>query len=604
VSGTAITPLGIVASDSGADTLTYSANGTLPPGLAIDHTTGSITGTPTTAGSYPVTVTATDTDGFSGAVTFTWTVQNTVTVTNPGAQTVVSGTAITPLGIVASDSGADTLTYSANGTLPPGLAIDHTTGAITGTPTTAGVYSTTITATDTDGFTGTATFAWTIQNTVTVTNPGAQSNQSGTAITPLTIGATDSGADAVTYSAGGTLPPGLAIDHTSGVITGTPTTSGVYPVTITATDGDGYSGSASFSWTIHNAVSVTNPGAQTSVSGTAITPLGIVASDSGAETLTYADGGSLPPGLAIDHATGAITGTPTTAGAYPVTITVTDTDAVSGAATFTWTVHNTVTVANPGAQSGTVGTAITTLSNSASDSSAHATITSWSATGLPAGLAIDSGTGKVTGTPTATCTCSVTVTATDSTGATGSATFTWTIAPSAGAPTVTRVQRSSGPTSGGARVRITGTHLTGATQVLFGTVPGTRLHWNKKGTKLVVFTPAEPAGVVDVTVKTPSGTSVLSLSDRYTFVGPAVTKVEPKKGPAAGGQRVLIHGTHLQGATAVTFGSAPATFTVNGAGTTVTATSPAGSPGTVDVVVTSPGGVSAVNPGDQYTYTS
>jgi len=73
---------------------------------------------------------------------------------------------------VASDSGADTLTYSANGTLPPGLAIDHTTGAITGTPTTAGVYSTTITATDTDGFTGTATFAWTIQNTVTVTNPG------------------------------------------------------------------------------------------------------------------------------------------------------------------------------------------------------------------------------------------------------------------------------------------------------------------------------------------------------------------------------------------------------------------------------------------------
>ena len=105
-------------------------------------------------------------------------------------------------------------------------------------------------------------------------------------------------------------------------------------------------------------------------------------------------------------------------------------------------------------------------------------------------------------------------------------------------------------------------------------------------------------------MKTPSGTSVLSLSDRYTFVGPAVTKVEPKKGPAAGGQRVLIHGTHLQGATAVTFGSAPATFTVNGAGTTVTATSPAGSPGTVDVVVTSPGGVSAVNPGDQYTYTS
>jgi len=169
---------------------------------------------------------------------------------------------------------------------------------------------------------------------------------------------------------------------------------------------------------------------------------------------------------------------------------------------------------------------------------------------------------------------------------------------------VTVVQRSSGPTAGGARVRITGTRLAGATQVLFGSVPGTRLHWNKKGTKLVVYTPAESAGVVDVTVQTPNGTSVLSSSDRYTFLGPVVTQVAPKKGPAAGGQRVQIKGKDLKGATAVSFGSAPATYSVNAAGTLITAVTPAGTPGTVDVVVTCPGGVSAVSPGDQFTYTS
>jgi hypothetical protein len=91
---------------------------------------------------------------------------------------------------------------------------------------------------------------------------------------------------------------------------------------------------------------------------------------------------------------------------------------------------NTVTVTNPGSQTGTVGTA-TSLQMSATDSQSGQTFT-WSATGLPAGLSINSSTGLISGTPTTANTYSVSVTATDTTGAKGSASFTWTISSSGG----------------------------------------------------------------------------------------------------------------------------------------------------------------------------
>jgi subtilase family serine protease len=86
---------------------------------------------------------------------------------------------------------------------------------------------------------------------------------------------------------------------------------------------------------------------------------------------------------------------------------------------------NTVTVTNPGSQTGKVGTAVS-LQISATDSASGQTLT-YSATGLPAGLSINSSTGLISGTPTTAGTNSVTVTAKDTTGATGSASFTWTV---------------------------------------------------------------------------------------------------------------------------------------------------------------------------------
>ena len=91
---------------------------------------------------------------------------------------------------------------------------------------------------------------------------------------------------------------------------------------------------------------------------------------------------------------------------------------------------NTVTVTNPGNQTGTVGTA-KSLQISASDSASGQTLT-YSATGLPAGLSINSSTGLISGTPTTAATYTTVVTATDTTGAKGTASFSWTISSTGG----------------------------------------------------------------------------------------------------------------------------------------------------------------------------
>ncbi|HZP53534.1 alkaline phosphatase family protein [Actinocrinis sp.] len=105
--------------------------------------------------------------------------------------------------------------------------------------------------------------------------------------------------------------------------------------------------------------------------------------------------------------------------------------------------QNTVTVTNPGSQSGTVGTALS-LQVQAADSASGQTLT-YSASGLPAGLSINSATGLISGTPAAAGSSSVTVSAKDGTGATGSASFTWTISTSSGGGGCTAAQLLGNP---------------------------------------------------------------------------------------------------------------------------------------------------------------
>ena len=153
--------------DSG-QTLTFAATG-LPPGLTVTSAggLGTISGTPTSAGTFQVAVTANDGLVNSAPVNLQLSVaapgNQNPTITTPPAQSATVGTAFGPLTVTASDPDSDPLTFSATG-LPPGLAISAT-GVISGIPTdnAGSPFTVNVTVNDGRGGTASATFQLTVQ---------------------------------------------------------------------------------------------------------------------------------------------------------------------------------------------------------------------------------------------------------------------------------------------------------------------------------------------------------------------------------------------------------------------------------------------------------
>ncbi|MFN3430695.1 MAG: IPT/TIG domain-containing protein, partial [Candidatus Sericytochromatia bacterium] len=157
-------------------------------------------------------------------------------------------------------------------------------------------------------------------------------------------------------------------------------------------------------------------------------------------------------------------------------------------------------------------------------------------------------------------------------------------------PDTTSVSPGQGVAAGGTTVTITGSNLTGATSVTFGTVPATGFTVVSP-TQIVAIAPAG-TGTVGVTVATPIGS--VTLGGVYTYIpAPSLTALSPSSGTIVGGTTVTITGLNLTGATSVTFGTtSAASFTVVSA-TQLSVIVPAGAPNApVDVTVTTPGGTS------------
>lgn len=231
-----------ITATGGTAPYTFSATG-LPDALTISSATGAIAGTPATSALGDSTVVVTVTDRSSPQQTATVTLKLTVTpakltIATTAIANGIVGVAYTS--VIGATGGVTPYSYSASG-LPSGLAINATTGAITGTPGSgsAGSYTPTFTVKDAAGATqqtATAQLSMKVSaGTLLITTSTLPDATVGTAYS-ATIAATG-GSTPYIYSASG-LPTGLSINNTSGVITGTPAagSEGTAPVTIQVTD--------------------------------------------------------------------------------------------------------------------------------------------------------------------------------------------------------------------------------------------------------------------------------------------------------------------------------------------------------------------------------
>lgn len=335
---TSFTP---VTGSGGTGTLSYGVLPSLPAGLTLSTTTGAITGTPTaTIPATTYTVTVTDANGATSTNTFSLTVNAAVTATQTVAsRTLTQNQVVTSFTPVTGGGGTTPLAYSVLPALPAGLALSTTTGAITGTATSASSANTyTVTVIDANSASATNTFSLTVNAAPAATQAFASAvltqNKAVTSFTPVTG---SGGTTPLAYSVLPALPTGLTLSTSTGAITGTPTAVSLATTyTVTVTDANSATASNSFSLTVNVAVAATVSVPSTTLLLNAVASSFIpVTGSGGTGTLSYSVLPALPTGLSFSISTGAVSGTPTAVSlAITYTVTVTDANSATAANTF------------------------------------------------------------------------------------------------------------------------------------------------------------------------------------------------------------------------------------------------------------------------------
>ena len=409
--------------------ITYSISGGgtgagvsgLPPGVTGVFNAGvfTISGTPTTVGTYPFIVTTTGTCVQA-------TSSGTITVT-PNATSTLTSAAGTTAQTVCINTPITNITYSVGGGgtgagvigLPPGVTGVFNAGVFTisGIPTTVGTYPYILTTTGTCvQATSSGTITVTPNATSTLTSAAGTTSQSVCINTPITN---------ITYSVGGGgtgagatgLPAGVTGVYNAGIFTisGTPTVTGTFSYTVTTT---GTCVQATSTGTI-----IVNPNASITLTSAAGTTNQSVCINTPIASITYSVGGGgsgasvsgLPAGVTGIYNAGVFTisGTPSVSGTFNYTVTTSGT-CVQTTATGTIMVNPNATItltsaAGTNAQSVCINTPITNITYSIGGGG-----TSGGVTGLPAGVTgvYSGGVFTISGTPTVAGTFPYTVTTT------------------------------------------------------------------------------------------------------------------------------------------------------------------------------------------------
>ncbi len=315
----------------GTAPFTWSETGALPPGLSLS-TTGQLSGTPTTAGTYPITVAVVD----SSSPALTASMTESLVIND--SQMVISTTSL-PTGTVTypyagysftmSSGGSPPFTWNVTkGSVPSGLMFG-TDGSLSGTPTSAGSFPFTVTATDSAQTPQTAPASFVL----VISNPGPPVVNP----TPLPPAGTNGTVYGYSFTANGgflplswkltsgALPTGLTLG-TDGALSGTPTSIGSFPIAVTVTDS---APTPAMNTALFTLV-ISNPPPPT-INTAPVPPTGIVGTlypffqftaGGGLAPLIWSETGALP-GLALSI-DGILSGTPSGAGIFPITLNVID----------------------------------------------------------------------------------------------------------------------------------------------------------------------------------------------------------------------------------------------------------------------------------------
>ncbi len=315
-----------LAASGGTQPYSWSlASGSLPPGLTLNSSTGAITGTPTTAGTSNFTAQVTDSAKASATRPLSIIIDPatlTITTTSPLPNGTV-GVAYSQT--LSATGGSPPYGWSISASsLPAGLSLNQSTGAITGTPTTAGSFNFTAQVSDTAKATASQAFSLTINApALLITTTSLPNGTVGTAYSQTL--AASGGATPYSWSlAVGSLPPGLSLSSATGTISGTPTTAGAVNFTVQVTDSAGNTARQALTLTINpSSLAITTASLPAGAVGSAYSAT--LAATGGTPSYSWSmAAGSLPPGLSLNSTSGAITGTPTTAGTFTFTARVTD----------------------------------------------------------------------------------------------------------------------------------------------------------------------------------------------------------------------------------------------------------------------------------------
>jgi hypothetical protein len=381
----------------------------LPPGLALSSS-GQLHGTPTTPGDYSFTVTASN--GFPPSDTKQYTgtigpaVPPTITTTALGGSIRTGIEYRQPL----MYTGSSPVTWTLNaGTLPDGLLIESQTGLIYGTPTAYGSYTFTIRATNSAGY-----FDQAFTGSVLGTPPSITLDS----LNPLSQGAAFSqiitavGTATITFAVqSGTLPAGLSLNTSTGVLSGTPTSSGSYNFTVRATNSFGYADMV-YAGAIASGIPVITTSSINTIYKSVAFVQAIVAS--GGTPITFAvQSGTLPAGLSLNTSTGVLSGTASAVASYTFTIRATNSYGQNDKQFTVTTVESRPVIVETSLKSIRVNRAFSqtlTLSTGL-------TPVTWSLVAgvLPTGLSLSSS-GTISGTPTTQTVYSFTIRASNSVG--------------------------------------------------------------------------------------------------------------------------------------------------------------------------------------------